>query len=109
MPQMRPGMHPGDYIPARPLSTGGQDADASDEPEDLPSNLHASFASFSPAQAFQPGNGKRPMTPMSPSMPPEAPRYELASLVMLIFVDQDGFETETLRPRASTTWGQEGM
>ena len=45
------------------------------------------------------------MSQMSPRMPPEAPRYELASLIMLILVYQNGFETETLRPKASNHMG----
>ena len=48
------------------------------------------------------------MPPMSLRMPAEAPRYELANLLMLIFIDQNCFETETLRPKASNHGGQEG-
>ena len=51
------------------------------------------------------------MPPISARMPPEAPRYELASLIMLIFIDRSGFETETSRPKASNRkgGGHEGM
>ena len=50
-------------------------------------------------------NGSRPMPPISPRMPPEAPKYEPAGLIMLIFVDQNGFDTKTLRPNASNRGG----
>ena len=93
-------MHPGAYILARPLTTGEQEADATDEPEDAPRSLHARFASFSSAQGLRPQSGRMPMPPISPRMPPEPPIYELANVIILIFIDQDGFETETLRPKA---------
>ena len=50
------------------------------------------------------------MPPMSPRMPPEAPRHELASLTMLVSIDQHGFETKSSRPKACNHMrGQEGM
>ena len=42
---------------------------------------------------------------MNPRMHPEDRRYELANLSMLIFIDPNCFETETLRPNASDHMG----
>ena len=56
MPPMSPRMQPGACTLARPPTTEGQDADAADEPEDAPRNLHVRFASFSSAQGLQPQN-----------------------------------------------------
>ena len=108
MPQMSPKMHPRACILARPPNTRGQKDDATDEPEDATKSLHACFASFSSAQGHQPRNGWIPMPPLSPRMPPDTPRYELASLIISILIDQRGFETETLRPRPPTTWWARG-
>ena len=40
-----------------------------------------------------------------PEDAPEAQRYELASLAMLVFINSNGFETETLRPKDSNHRG----
>ena len=41
------------------------------------------------------------MPSMSPRTSPKAPRCELVNLLMLIFIDQHEFQTETLRPKTS--------
>ena len=46
------------------------------------------------------------MPPISKRIAPEVSRHELE--IKLVFIDQNGFETETLRPKASNYMGGAG-